>query len=148
MGPFFKAWAAYCIILTNLAPAALQCNLACSLHIYIMTLHELAERYAWEGVKSYHFQFNQKWIASGKKVYFPDDWSKLDPELIASKCFLYPKASSAHGWANAHGYTVPRGDQGTGISSITYHHPPMSNNHPETRITRGGQWLPSSSCQN
>ena len=33
MGHFFKAWAAYCGILTKLAPAGLQCDLACSLHI-------------------------------------------------------------------------------------------------------------------
>lgn len=159
MGPFFKAWAAYCGILTKLAPAALQCDLACSLHIYTMTLHELAERYAWEGVKSYHFQFHRKRIASGKEVYYPDDWRKLDPELIASKCFLYPKASASNGWASARGHTGQRGDQGTGIGSITYHRPPMSNNpaaaadsssnnHPETRITRARQWLPSSSCRN
>ena len=57
----------------NKACPGLQGDLACSLHIYTMTLHELAERYTWEGVKAYHFQFHRKRIASGKEVYYPDD---------------------------------------------------------------------------
>ena len=63
MGPFFQAWAAYCGILTKLAPLGLQGDLACALYIYTMNLHELLERYAWEGVKSYHFQFHRKRIS-------------------------------------------------------------------------------------
>lgn len=44
MGPFFKAWMAYCGILTKLAPAGLQGDLACSLYIYSQNLHDLLEQ--------------------------------------------------------------------------------------------------------
>ena len=111
MGPFFKAWAAYCGILTKLAPFGLQGDLACSLSIYTMNLHDLLERYAWEGVKAYHFQFHRKRIASGKEVYYPDDWRRIDAELIASKCFLYPSPSISRNWSSARGHSFGRGQQ-------------------------------------
>ena len=111
MGPFFKAWAAYCGILTKLAPMGLQGDLACSLYIYTMNLHDLLERYAWEGVKAYHFQFHRKRIASGKEVYFPDDWRKIDAELIASKCFLFPAPSLNRNWSSARGQGLGRGQR-------------------------------------
>ena len=100
VGPFFKAWVAYCGILTKLAPVSLQADLACSLFIYTMNLHDLLEKYTWQGVKAYHFQFHRKRIASGKEIYYPDDWRKLDPELIASKCFLAPThtTSTSRSW--------------------------------------------------
>ena len=94
VGLFFKAWVAYCGILTKLAPGSLQADLACSLFIYTMQLHDLLEKYSWQGVKGYHFQFHRKRIASGKEIYHPDDWRKIDPELIAIKCFQYPIPAS------------------------------------------------------
>ena len=102
VGPFFKAWVAYCGILTKLAPGSLQADLACSLFIYTMNLHDLLEKYSWQGVKGYHFQFHRKRIASGKEIYFPDDWRKLDLELIATKCFLFPTpaTSTTRFWPN------------------------------------------------
>jgi len=57
MTSFFKAWAAYCGIMVKLAPHALQGDLATAsaLSIYTMNLYDLLEKYAWEGVKAYHF---------------------------------------------------------------------------------------------
>jgi len=90
MTSFFKAWAAYCGIMVKLAPRALQGDLATALSIYTMNLYDLLEKYAWEGVKAYHFQFHRKRVASGKGIYHPAEWRQIDSELIASKCFAYP----------------------------------------------------------
>ena len=90
MSAFFKAWAAYCGILVKLAPLALQGDLATALSIYTMNLYDLLEKYAWEGVKAYHFQFHRKRVASGKSIYQAVEWRQLDSELIASKCFAHP----------------------------------------------------------
>ena len=90
MSSFFKAWAAYCGIIVKLAPHALQGDLATALSIYTMNLYDLLEKYTWEGVKAYHFQFHRKRVASGKSIYHPTEWRQLDSELVASKCFAYP----------------------------------------------------------
>jgi len=74
MTAFFKAWAAYGGILVKLAPHALQGELATALAIYTMNLYDLLEKYTWEGVRSYHFQFHRKRVASGKNIYQPEDW--------------------------------------------------------------------------
>ena len=89
MGNFFKAWAAYSGILVKLAPYSLQGKLGISLFIYTMTLYDLLEKYTWEGVRSYHFQYHGKPVASGKFIYLSQDWRQIDSELIASKCFAY-----------------------------------------------------------
>ena len=69
MGRFFKAWATYCGILVKLAPHSLQGDLATALSIYTMNIYDLLAKYAWEGVKAYHFQFHRKRVASGKSIY-------------------------------------------------------------------------------
>ena len=81
MSSFFKAWTAYCGILVQLAPHLLQADLATSLSIYKMNLYDLLEKYTWEGVTAYHFQFHRKRVASGKSIYHPAEWRLLD-----SKC--------------------------------------------------------------
>lgn len=68
MRALFKAWAAQWGILVQLAPLALQGELATALSIYTMNLCDLVEKYAWEGVKAYHFQFHQDRVASGKSI--------------------------------------------------------------------------------
>ena len=90
MSSFFKAWAAYSGILVKLAPYGLQGELATALFIYTMSLYDLLEKYTWDGVKAYHFQFHRKRVASGKTIFFPQAWRQLDSELIASKCFAHP----------------------------------------------------------
>ena len=90
MTSFFKAWAAYLGILVKLAPYGLQGELATALSIYTMNLYELLEKYNWDGVRAYHFQFHRKRVASGKNIYRPVEWRTLDSELVASKCFAYP----------------------------------------------------------
>ena len=90
MSGFFKAWAAYSGILVKLAPQALQGELATALFIYTMNLYDLLEKYTWDGVKAYHFQFHRKRVASGKGIYYPSEWRQIDSELIASKCFAHP----------------------------------------------------------
>jgi len=90
MSGFFKAWAAYCGILIKLAPYGLQGELGTTLAISTMNLYDLLEKYSWEGVRSYHFQFHRKRVASGKDIYHPTEWRQLDSQLIASKCFAYP----------------------------------------------------------
>ena len=82
MGPVFKAWAAYCGILTKLAPTGLQ---------------------------AYHFQFHRKRIVSRKEVFYPEDWRKIDAELIASKCFLFPAPNINRNWGSARGLSLGRG---------------------------------------
>ena len=52
---FFKALEAYSGIVVKLAPPLLQGDLATALSIYTMNLYDLLEKYAWEGVKAYHF---------------------------------------------------------------------------------------------
>ena len=111
MGPFFKAWAAYCGILTKLPPTGLQGDLACALYIYTMNLHDLLERYTWEGVQSCHFQFHRKRIASGKEVFYPENWRKIDAELIASKYLLFPTPNISRDWGSARGRSDGRGQQ-------------------------------------
>ena len=90
MSSFFKAWAVYSGILLKLAPFLLQGDLATALSIYTMNLYDLLEKYAWEGVKAYHFQFHRKRVASRKGIYQANEWRLLDSELIASKCFAHP----------------------------------------------------------
>ena len=90
MRAFFKAWAAYCGILVKLAALALEGDLATALSIYTMNLYDLLEKYAWQGVKAYHFQFHRKRVASGKSIYQAVEWRQLDREQIASKCFAHP----------------------------------------------------------
>ncbi|KAG0641064.1 hypothetical protein HOY80DRAFT_1114733 [Tuber brumale] len=90
MTSLFKAWAAYTGILIKLAPHSLQGELATALAIYTMNLYELFEKYSWEGVRSYHFQFHRKRVAGGKNIYQPIEWRLLDSELVASKCFAHP----------------------------------------------------------
>ena len=99
MSSFFKAWATYTGILIKLAPHALQGELATTaLAIYTMNLYDLLEKYTWEGVKAYHFQFHRKRVASGKGIYHPDEWHQLDSELVASKCFAHPHLTSRSTW--------------------------------------------------
>ena len=90
MSSFFKAWAAYSGILVKLAPYGLQGQLGTTLFIYTINLYDQLEKYLWEGVKGYHFQFHRKRVASGKSIYLPSEWQQLDSELIASKCFALP----------------------------------------------------------
>ena len=98
MSGFFKAWAAYCGILIKLAPYTLQGELATALCIYTMNLYDLLEKYTWDGVKAYHFQFHRKRVASGKDIYNPAEWRQLDSQLIASKCFAFPALRPS--WSN------------------------------------------------
>lgn len=90
MSGFFKAWAASSGIFVKLAPYAIQGELATALFIYTMNLYDLLEKYTWDGVKGYHFQFHRKRVASGQRIYLPQDWRQIDSELIASKCFSHP----------------------------------------------------------
>jgi len=62
---FFKAWAVYTGILVKLAPHLLQGELASALSLHTMNLYDLLEKYIWEGVKAYHFQFHRKHVARG-----------------------------------------------------------------------------------
>ena len=96
---FFKAWAVYSGILIRLAPNGLQGELATALCIYTMNLYQLLEKYTWDGVKSYHFQFHCKRVTSRKRIYEPRDWRQLDSELVASKCFAHPVPRST--WATS-----------------------------------------------
>ena len=133
MGPFFKAWAAYCGILTTLAPTGLQGDLACVLFINTMNLHDLLEWYAWEEVKAYHFQFHRNRIASGKEVLYPEDWRKIDAELISSKCFLFPAPNINRNWGSARGLSLGRGQ----------HLPIMAHNQQLSIATAGPARNPS-----
>ena len=65
-------------------------ELATALCIYTMNLYELLEKYRWDAVKSYHFEFHRKRVARGNRIYEPRDWCQLDSELVASKCFAHP----------------------------------------------------------
>ena len=73
MSIFFKTWATYSEILIKLALGGLQGELATDLCIYTANLYDLLEKYTWDGVKSYHFQFHRKRVASGKNIYEPQD---------------------------------------------------------------------------
>ena len=64
MSSFFKACAMYSGILVKLAPHLLQRELSTALSIYTMNLYDLLEKYTWEGVEAYHFQFYRKQVAS------------------------------------------------------------------------------------
>ena len=74
-----------------MAPQALQGELATALFIYTMNLYDLLEKYTWDGVKAYHFQFHRERVASGKGIYYPREWRHIDSELIASRCFAHPQ---------------------------------------------------------
>ena len=65
---FFKAWGAYSGILVKLAPYGLQGALATALLISTMNLDDLLEKYTWDGVIAYHFQFHWKRVASGTRI--------------------------------------------------------------------------------
>jgi len=95
MSSFFKAWAAYCGILIKLGPYGMQGELATALCIYTMNLYDLLEKYTWEGVKAYHFQFHWKSVASGKNIFQPTEWRQLDSQLIAAKYFAHPALRAA-----------------------------------------------------
>jgi len=86
---FFKAWAAYSGILVQLAPSHLQGSLATALSLYTMNVYDLLEKYAWEGVKAYHFQFHRKRVVSGESICHASELQLLDSELVASKCFAH-----------------------------------------------------------
>ena len=98
--------------------------------------------------------------APPRSEHYPDDWRKLDPELIASKCFLFPKPSSSNGWTTTRGqFFGHQGDHGARMGPVAYHCTSAINNPPNTahaspgthsdaRITRAGHWQPSSSCRN
>ena len=90
MSGFLKAWAGYSGILVNLSPLALQGDLTTTLFIYTKSFYNILEKYTWEGVKAYHFQFHWKRVASGKCLYLAEEWRQLDGELVASKYFAYP----------------------------------------------------------
>jgi len=53
----FKLRAAYSWILVKLDPQAQQDGLATTLFIYVMNLYALLEKYTWDSVKGYYFQF-------------------------------------------------------------------------------------------
>ena len=90
LSSFFNASAAYSGILVKLAPPLLQGDLATALSIYTMNLYDLLEKYAWEGVEAYYFQFHRKRVASRKSIYHAREWRLLDSELVASKCLVHP----------------------------------------------------------
>jgi len=119
MSAFFKACAAYTGILVHLAPHSLQGELATALSIYTMTLYDLREKYAWEWVKSYYFQFHRKRVASGKNIYQPVEWRQLDSELVASKCFasLAPRPT----WLQGQKTIVPTGRRIYGLAICDNH---------------------------
>jgi len=103
MSSFFKGWAAYCGILVKLAPHGLQGDLATSRSIYTMNLYEVLEKYAWEGVKAYNFQFHRKRVAGGKNIYIETEWRQLDSEVIASKYCAHPATRPS--WTQSHRVT-------------------------------------------
>lgn len=105
MSSFFKAWATYSSILVKLMPYGLQGELATALFIDMMNLYDLLEKYTWEGVKGYYFQFHRKPVASGKSIYLPSEWQQLDSKLIASKCFAHPIVRNA--WPQSTSRTAP-----------------------------------------
>ena len=78
MTSFFQAWAAYLEMLGKLAWYGLQGELATVLSIYTMNLYQLLEKYNWDGVRAYQFQFHRKRVASGKNIYLPVEWRTLD----------------------------------------------------------------------
>lgn len=90
MSVFFNAWAAYCGIIVKLGPHMLKGDLATALSTHTMNLYDLLEKYPWQGVKAYHFQFHRQRVASSRNLYHPTEWRQLDSELLASKCFAYP----------------------------------------------------------
>ena len=89
MSAFFKAWVAYSGSWVKLAPHPLQGPLPTALFIRTMNLYDLLEKYTWEGVKAYHFQFHPKRVAGGKSIYRPSEWHLIDSELIQSKWFAH-----------------------------------------------------------
>ena len=97
MSRFCKAWAAYSGIQVKLAPQALQGDLATALFIYTMNLDDLLEKYTWNCVKAYHFEFHWKRVIAGKSIYYPTEWQQVNSELITSRCFAHPHLPR-HSW--------------------------------------------------
>ena len=124
MSSFFKAWAAYSGILVKLAPYGLQGELATALFIYTMNLYDLLEKYTWDGVKAYHFQFHRKRVANGKNIYLPSEWRTIDSELIASKCFSHSIPRS--NWTSSQSRIPP---QSRRISELPLRENPFSPSH-------------------
>jgi len=137
MSSFFKAWAAYSGILVKLAPYGLPGDLATALFIYTMTLYDLLERYTWEGVKAYHFQFHRKHVVSGKSLYLPSEWQQLDSKLVASKCFANPIIRSTWSQDQTRTSTLSRR-----LSELPYRDPPFPSRSHSTAERR--TILPSS----
>lgn len=134
---FFKAWAIYSGILINLAPGGLQGELATALCIYTANLYNLLEKYTWDGVKSYYFQFYRNPGASGKNIYKPQDWHQLGSELVASKCFAHPVPQAT--WTT---FQKPTSSQ----SRRAYELPPRENTMGYQHTTTGqiaGTFFPS-----
>jgi len=73
----------------KLAPDPQQGSLRTAPPLYTMNLYDLLEKYTWEGVKAYHFQFHRKRLAGGKSIYLASEWQQIDSKLIASKCFAH-----------------------------------------------------------
>ena len=134
MTSFFKAWAAYLGILVELAPYGLQGELATALSIYTMNLYELLEKYNWDGVRVYHFQFHRKQAASGKNIYQPVEWRTLDSELVASTCFAYPAPQVAWTQSQREASTIQRRPYELpiceSIPGQAYSHSPGISSHP------------------
>lgn len=86
-----------------------------------MNLYDLLEKYTWEGVKAYHFQFHRKRVASGKNIYLPSEWHQLDSELIASKCFAYPLVSNTWSQLPNRTTSLPRRISELPVRESTYH---------------------------
>ena len=124
MSGFVKAWAAYCEILIKLVPYGLQGELGTALATYRMNLYYLLEKYSWDGVRGYHFQFHRKRVASGKDIYHPTEWRQLDSQLIASKCFAYP--ASRFSWPPTQ---KPISGQTHGAATVTFPPPERRNNY-------------------
>jgi len=78
-----------------------------------MNLYDFLEKYTWDGVKAYHFQFHRKRVASGKDIFHPSEWRQLDSQLIASKCFVFPV--TGHSWSNIAKPPVSHARSGTAI---------------------------------
>ena len=150
MSSFFKAWAAYSGIIIKLAPMALQGELATALCIYTMNIYELLEKYTWDGVKAYHFQFHHKRVAGGKNLYHPQEWCHVDAELVTSKCFAHPiprpswpqnfKPAATQAWRT---FDLPIRESppssfhsNTGHSA-TYPHTERRANYPHTAASTG-----------
>ena len=90
----------------------------------MMNLYDLLEKYTWEGVKGYHFQFHRKRVASGQSIYLPSEWQQLDSELIASKCFAHPIVRNA--WPQSTSRTAPSSRR---FSELPIRESPFANSY-------------------